>query len=39
MALSRTAIVEHLQKIVGAPNVITDEQTLKESSIDRLRAV
>ena len=37
MALSRKAIVEGLTKIVGASNVITDEQTLKESSIDRLR--
>jgi alkyldihydroxyacetonephosphate synthase len=37
MALSRAAIVEGLNKIVGPQNVITDEQTLKESSIDRLR--
>jgi alkyldihydroxyacetonephosphate synthase len=37
MALSRAAIVAGLQSIVGASNVITDEQELKQSSIDRLR--
>jgi alkyldihydroxyacetonephosphate synthase len=37
MPLSRTAIVQGLQKIVGADNVITDEHELKRSSIDRLR--
>src|SRR5512141_2290081 len=37
MPLSRTAIVQGLQKIVGPANVITDEQELKQSSIDRLR--
>jgi alkyldihydroxyacetonephosphate synthase len=36
MALSRTAIVEGLQRIVGPANVVTDEQELKQSSIDRL---
>lgn len=37
MALSRSAIVTGLRKIVGAQNVVTDDQVLKESSIDRLR--
>ena len=37
MALSRTAIVQGLQDILGPQNVITDEQELKQSSIDRLR--
>jgi alkyldihydroxyacetonephosphate synthase len=37
MALSRTAIVQGLQKILGAQNVITDERELQRSSIDRLR--
>jgi len=37
MALSRTAIVQGLQKILGAQNVITDERELQQSSIDRLR--
>jgi len=37
MALSRTAIVEGLQNLVGIPYVITDEMELKRSSIDRLR--
>ena len=37
MALSRTAIVQGLQQLVGAANVVTDEQELKRSSIDRLR--
>jgi alkyldihydroxyacetonephosphate synthase len=37
MGLSRTAIVQGLQEILGARNVITDEQELKQSSIDRLR--
>lgn len=37
MALSREAIVEQLQKIVGPERVITDEQVLKENSIDRYR--
>jgi alkyldihydroxyacetonephosphate synthase len=37
MALSKTAIVQGLQMIVGGANVITDEKELKQSSIDRLR--
>ena len=37
MSLSREQIVEELEKILGAENVITDEQVLKESSIDRFR--
>jgi len=37
MALSRTDIVRGLQKIVGAPNVVTDPEELKRSSFDRLR--
>jgi len=36
MALSRAAIVEGLARIVGAQNIVTDEQELKQSSIDRL---
>ncbi|MCE3284032.1 MAG: FAD-linked oxidoreductase [Steroidobacteraceae bacterium] len=36
MALSRTAIVEHLARVVGAENVVTDEQELQRSSVDRL---
>ena len=37
MALSKTAIVQGLQGIVGGANVITDEKELQQSSIDRLR--
>jgi alkyldihydroxyacetonephosphate synthase len=37
MSLSRAAIVEHLQRIVGAEQVITDEQVLRQSSIDNFR--
>lgn len=37
MALSREQIVAELVKILGAEQVITDEQVLKESSIDRYR--
>lgn len=37
MALTRVAIVEGLEKIVGADNVVTDEQVLKENSHDRYR--
>ncbi|MEI8199885.1 MAG: FAD-binding oxidoreductase [Eubacteriales bacterium] len=37
MSLSREQIVEELEKILGAENVITDEQVLKESSVDRFR--
>jgi alkyldihydroxyacetonephosphate synthase len=36
MAPSRTAIVQSLQGIVGAANVVTDEMELKRSSVDRL---
>jgi len=37
MALSRSAIVEGLRRLVGDANVITDEMELKRSSVDRLR--
>jgi alkyldihydroxyacetonephosphate synthase len=37
MALSRTSIIHGLRKILGPQNVVTDEQELKQSSIDRLR--
>ena len=37
MALTRAQIVEGLVKILGEEKVITDEQVLKESSIDRFR--
>jgi alkyldihydroxyacetonephosphate synthase len=37
MALSREQIVKELRKIVGADRVVTDEQVLKESSVDRFR--
>lgn len=37
MALTRVAIVEGLEKIVGVENVVTDEQVLKENSHDRYR--
>jgi alkyldihydroxyacetonephosphate synthase len=37
MRLTREQIVEGLIKILGAEKVITDEQVLKESSIDRFR--
>jgi len=37
MALSRERIVEELIKIVGEDRVVTDEQVLKESSVDRFR--
>jgi alkyldihydroxyacetonephosphate synthase len=36
MALSRSAIVAALERILGAENVVTDEQELRRSSIDRL---
>ena len=36
MPLSRISIVEHLARLVGAENVVTDEQELKRSSVDRL---
>ena len=35
MSLSREAIVSELKKIVPATQVITDEQVLKDSSVDR----
>ena len=37
MSLSRDAIVEHLQQIVGGENVLTDEHLLQERSIDNFR--
>jgi alkyldihydroxyacetonephosphate synthase len=37
MALKKEQIVEELIKIVGADQVIVDEQVLKESSVDRFR--
>jgi alkyldihydroxyacetonephosphate synthase len=37
MSLTREAIVEHLHQIVGADRVVTDTQTLKDSSIDNFR--
>ena len=37
MDMSREAVVEGLQRILGPDQVVTDEQVLKESSIDRLR--
>jgi len=37
MNLSREAIVEALQNLLGTENVVTDELILKESSIDRFR--
>ncbi|RKP48760.1 FAD-binding oxidoreductase [Cohnella endophytica] len=37
MSLSRNEIVNHLIGIVGKERVITDENVLKESSIDRFR--
>ena len=37
MPLTRQQIVEELVKILGSEKVITDEQVLRESSIDRFR--
>ena len=37
MPPTRDTIVEHLQKIVGADRVVTDERALRESSIDNFR--
>ena len=37
MELSREAIVEGLQQILGAEHVVTDEQELRERSIDNFR--
>ena len=37
MTITRDAIVEHLQQLVGANHVITDEAELKKSSVDNFR--
>jgi len=37
MSLKREEIVESLRKLVGKDRVVTDEQVLKESSVDRFR--
>ena len=37
MALTREAIVDGLVGLLGADKVDTDEQTLKENSLDRYR--
>ncbi|MGB8858799.1 MAG: FAD-binding oxidoreductase [Ilumatobacteraceae bacterium] len=37
MSLSRTEIVEHLQQILGAERIVTDEHTLQLRSIDNFR--
>ena len=37
MSLSRQAIVEHLQQILGIDNVIIDEDILRQRSIDNFR--
>ena len=37
MSLSRAAIVEHLQQILGVEQVVTDEHVLQQSSIDNFR--
>jgi len=37
MPLSRSAIVEHLQRLLGAEQVITDEHLLQQRSIDNFR--
>ncbi len=37
MSLSRDAIVEGLRGILGADNVVTDEQVLKAASVDNFR--
>ena len=37
MSLKREEIVEALRKVVGEDLVVTDEQVLKESSVDRFR--
>ena len=37
MSLSREQIVEGLVNILGEEKVVTDEQVLKQSSIDRFR--
>src|SRR6476646_6677644 len=37
MNLSRDAIVEGLQRLLGAEHVVTDEQVLRERSVDNFR--
>ena len=37
MSLSREAIVEHLQQMLGGENVLTDEHLLQQRSIDNFR--
>jgi alkyldihydroxyacetonephosphate synthase len=37
MSLKREQIADTLKKIVGEDRVVTDEQVLKESSVDRFR--
>ena len=37
MTLNREAIVDHLKNMVGPERVITDEQVLKENSLDRYK--
>ena len=37
MSLSRDAIVEHLQQMLGSENVLTDEHLLQQRSIDNFR--
>jgi alkyldihydroxyacetonephosphate synthase len=37
MSLSREAIVEHLQQILGNDQVVTDHETLQRSSVDNFR--
>lgn len=37
MSLSRDAIVEHLQQMLGGENVLTDEHLLQQRSIDNFR--
>jgi alkyldihydroxyacetonephosphate synthase len=37
MSLTREQIVSELIKIVGADQVVTEEEVLKESSVDRFR--
>ena len=37
MTLTRGAIVEHLQALVGPENVVTDHHTLQQRSIDNFR--
>ena len=37
MSLTREAIVERLQSLLGAEQVVTDAQVLRERSIDNFR--